>query len=603
MKKILLQLVFIVTAGTVQINAQEILQGIGYQAIARNAFNQPLVNIPIMLKISILGDNDGKQIYFLEQHQATTDEKGLFTIVVGQGKSEKGILEDVPWSNGELWLKVEITRTDQIPFNVVSNNRFMAVPYAMYAASASTLAPQSDESTEKNQSIYWTTGGNSGTIPPTHFVGSRDNKDLYIKTNDTPRIILTKEGQMRILSGVSGDEEAINSYPLIVQNSNQGIYIKVSGSRSGENNFITFADDINNTWWGAVEGQTVTELENTWEYKLQISKFAMELVVLAKKITSEFAKANGEAASVLDAGAAAGGYVKLGTWIGKLASLLAESITYNIQKRKEIGVSYSTGAADYAEWLERANDEPKLRFGQVVGVIGGKISLNTKDADHYRVISFNPGVVGNMPKPELKAKFEKVAFMGQVKVQVAGPVSLGDYIIPSGNNDGYGMAVAPSKMKIGDYKRIIGVAWEAAKDVPINYVNVAVGVGSYDLSQQVELLEKKINNIRDFLKGQSTLQVAEAGFGEHVAQSNQTELKKLIMDEDFDEMLDQNAGIYKEIFAKIITNLQEKGIDINAVPQLAEFLADPLPMMKKIRRDPEFISQWALVDQKLFNRK
>jgi hypothetical protein len=75
------------------------------------------------------------------------------------------------------------------------------------------------------------------------------------------------------------------------------------------------------------------------------------------------------------------------------------------------------------------------------------------------------------------------------------------------------------------------------------------------------------------------------------------------MDENFDEMLDQNAGIYKEIFAKITTNLKEKGIDINAVPQLAEFLADPLPIMKKIRRDPEFISQWALIDQKLLNRK
>jgi hypothetical protein len=604
MKKCLLWLVLVFVVAIVQTNvyAQESTQGIHYQAVARNSFNQPLVNMPVVLKISITGDDAAQQVFYTEQQEVSTNEQGLFTAIIGQGSQKKGQLSEVPWSKEKLWMKVEMIGNQNKTFNVLSNTRIMAVPYAMHAASAAALTPQGEEPTEKNQSIYWTTGGNTSTSPATHFLGTRDNKDLYLKTNNTTRVILTKEGQMQVFSGVTGDEDNVDSYPVVVQGSNQGIYIQVTGSRSNDNNFMTFADDENTIWWGAVEGQTVAELEDTWEYKLQIALFALDGVSAAAQLVEEVATAVGEIVSGLAAPAAVGTLTSAAAYALKLAELINSAITYTNKTHEEIGVSYASGAADYAEWLERVDGTPKMRYGQVVGIKGGKISFNTSEADHIRVISSKPGIIGNLPAASQKAKYEKVAFMGQVKVKVAGPVSVGDYIIPSGNNDGFGFAVNPAKMKIGDYTRIIGVAWETAKDAPINYINVAIGIGSNQLSEQIELLEKKVRNIKGYLKGQNPLQAGQADFANTPAALHST-LEKKITDEDFDRMLDKQQNIYTDLFAKVKSNLVAKGVDISAIPRLTELLDNPIPLIKELRRDPSLVSQWAILDQKLIDKK
>lgn len=584
--------------------AQDIAQGIRYQAVARNAVNQPMLNLPVSITITIASDNSAQNVHFIEHHETMTNEQGLFVVNIGQGKPRNGALADVPWANQELWLKVELSEKDQNAYTVVSNNRFMAVPYALHAASASALSPPTDGSTEKfNDSQEWTIAGNTGIVPNFQFLGNTDNQDLYLKTNNTTRVIFSKEGQMRINSNLNGDESSSTSYPLSVQGSDQGIYIQVSGSRSNDNNFMTFAD--NTQVWGAIEGETDAELKADWEYQLELEKFTLEGVSLAIEIGIEIAVGSAEAASGLDAGGAVGTFLKVAGFVAKAVNVLSGSITYVSKKSEELGVAYATGGADYAEWLERKVGEPKLHPGQIVGVKGGKISLNTNDADHYRVISWKPGVVGNLPKPGLMPKSEKVAFMGQVKVNVVGPVEQGDYIIPSGNNDGYGIAVAPNKMKIGDYIRIVGVAWEAGKSTTTNCINVAIGIGSNELSQQIELLEQKVKTVKGFLKSGASPQALDSALANSLSTATDfTTAQKQLSDEAFDQFLDQHAGLVNEIFAKVNTGLQQQeGLNMNAHPEMAAFFADPLAMIKKIRRDPGLVTQWALMDQKILNKK
>ena len=584
--------------------AQDIAQGIRYQAVARNAVNQPMLNLPVSITITIASDNSAQNVHFIEHHETMTNEQGLFVVNIGQGKPQNGALADVPWANQELWLKVELSEKDQNAYTVVSNNRFMAVPYALHAASASALSPPTDGSTEKfNDSQEWTIAGNTGIVPNFQFLGNTDNQDLYLKTNNTTRVIFSKEGQMRINSNLNGDESSSTSYPLSVQGSDQGIYIQVSGSRSNDNNFMTFAD--NTQVWGAIEGETDAELKADWEYQLELEKFTLEGVSLAIEIGIEIAVGSAEAASGLDAGGAVGTFLKVAGFVAKAVNVLSGSITYVSKKSEELGVAYATGGADYAEWLERKVGEPKLHPGQIVGVKGGKISLNTNDADHYRVISWKPGVVGNLPKPGLMPKSEKVAFMGQVKVNVVGPVEQGDYIIPSGNNDGYGIAVAPNKMKIGDYIRIVGVAWEAGKSTTTNCINVAIGIGSNELSQQIELLEQKVKTVKGFLKSGASPQALDPALAKPLSTATDfTTAQKQLSDEAFDQFLDQHAGLVNEIFAKVNTGLQQQeGLNMNVHPEMAAFFADPLAMIKKIRRDPGLVTQWALIDQKILNKK
>lgn len=123
------------------------------------------------------------------------------------------------------------------------------------------------------------------------------------------------------------------------------------------------------------------------------------------------------------------------------------------------GVTTSSSGSDYAEIIQRENPDEKLEPGDIVGVKEGKISKRTKNSDIFMVISTEPGVVGNSKDvQEIDSKGNIVAFMGQVPVKVRGIVQSGDYIIPSGLNDGVGIATKKRTAKC------VGQAWETSLD-------------------------------------------------------------------------------------------------------------------------------------------
>lgn len=161
---------------------------------------------------------------------------------------------------------------------------------------------------------------------------------------------------------------------------------------------------------------------------------------------------------------------------------------------KSEGITYGSKGADYAEWLPRLIVEDNLELGQVVGVFGGKISLNTENADQILVISSKPIVLGNMPDVDKEDFYEKVAFMGQVPTWVTGGVHVGDYILCSGRNDGAGIAVSPSKLKVEDIPRIVGKAWSSSSNSTLSLINVAIGLNRNDL---VDLVLKQQNELRE----------------------------------------------------------------------------------------------------------
>jgi hypothetical protein len=140
------------------------------------------------------------------------------------------------------------------------------------------------------------------------------------------------------------------------------------------------------------------------------------------------------------------------------------------------GIRYMTQGADYAEYLEKENPNEIIRKGDVVGVLNGKVSKRTDNAQQFLVASTSPAVAGNWPG-ENKDGYELIAFFGQVHVNVMGKVNLGDYIIPSGNNDGTGIAIAPNELTLEDKQRIIGRAWSSSETNESSYINVAIGFG------------------------------------------------------------------------------------------------------------------------------
>lgn len=438
------------------------------------------------------------------------------------------------------------------------------------------------------------------------------NSTLNVAGVTTLNNKLNSNGQVTINADVNGVDSDYNSYPLRVQGSNQGVAIKVDGSRNNSNNFVTFMDD--NGIQGRIEGQTTSELEDSQEYKTQVALFVLEGVALAADIVGLGTEAAGLTAAVITIPAAVGVGAQIASATVQAASLLTESITWSEDVHNNVGVAYESGSGDYAEWLERGKSEKDMVFGQIVGVKGGKLSLRTDQADHYMVVSKSPIVLGNMPAAEREKDYEKVAFMGQVPVRIVGKVAIGDYILPSGNHDGHGIAVHPADMKLGDYARIVGVAWQAAKDAPINIINVAVGINTNDLTskmvsmaQRLDSLNQKTDNILAYLQGKAPLQVSKSVTSVSAATPNnvtapalvQTHLTKTMSDTDFDRTIDQSAPQLLQLFGEAKNQLTAKGINVDSNPYLTAFFNDPIASVKQLRRDPTMSSQWGRVDQQL----
>ncbi len=601
MKKSLLLLLSILCLGF-SLSAQTVAGGIPYQGVVRDASGIPVANAPVTLRVTLGSvEKSNSATFYSEMQEVQTDEQGHFSIVIGEGKDAKGALSEVPWSRHQIWAEVALQTSALPSFRVLNHSRLLAVPYAMHAGTASELTNPQDQD-EKNQSIYWTTGGNSLTAPPTHFLGTQDNKDLIFKTNNTTRVKMTKEGQMQVYSGVDGADDNLNAYPMTVEGSDQGIYIKVNGSRDGDHNFVNFGDDQEFTW-GEIEGQTIPELEADWEYQLQVALYTLNGIAIGGSIVAWAAAAVGAFASGLNAASGVAIILDLAGLAVDLANLLQESITWGVKIREEIGVTYSSGAGDYAEWLQRGAGVRDLFAGEVVGITGGLISLNTQDADHLFVVSSTPIALGNQPAAKDLTRFEKIAFMGQVRTRVLGPVSVGDYILPSGNNDGFAIAVHPDDMKPGDYSHIIGVSWEnGLANVPFNWVNVAVGINANDLSREVVDLEKKVEAIMAYLKGQSGSVTGEGGAltaSQYVTTAPKVEGGKIFTDEEFDQVLDTNAEVLNELFAQTKARLIEMGNNPQDHPRLMAFLDNPVPVLKQIRRDPRFFNQWVQLDNNI----
>ena len=103
-------------------------------------------------------------------------------------------------------------------------------------------------------------------------------------------------------------------------------------------------------------------------------------------------------------------------------------------------------------------------------------------------ISTAPIVLGNSPTDGKTEDFEKVAFMGQIPISVRGIVNEGDFIIPSGLNDGTGFAIAPELLTIDEYTSIVGQAWSSSETNGVTLINTHVGLDNKDIGYIVKKL-------------------------------------------------------------------------------------------------------------------
>lgn len=326
--------------------------------------------------------------------------------------------------------------------------------------------------------------------------------------------------QIRLVSDMPDQSQGMENHPVLIDGGNNGLAIRVKGSRNNNTNFITFYDETVTTSWGRIEGETPEEFTNNADYnfdKRSLTYDSYDAIFDTSVAVYEFAKSLGEIGMASTSSTPCVGFgacvtAPIPSWIiGSTAQSIVAGLqivaagvgvgitqsNINIYDNNKIelqGVTYASGAGDYAEYLPRRNVNEKMSYGDIVGIIGGKVSKNLVGAEQMMVVSYKPIVLGNLPQPNRESEYEKIAFMGQVPAKVFGRVNIGDYIIPSGKNDGLGRAINPGDITANQLKNIVGVAWsENPNTLGVKLINTAVGINRNDSSSIIEELESKVN--------------------------------------------------------------------------------------------------------------
>lgn len=627
MKKILFTLI-ISFLSINYFNAQTIPQGMKYQAVARDISGLEITNEALSLKILFRGELNTSNIYYIETHDITTNEFGLFSLSIGEGKVEQGKFDKIPWAEENIWMELAIKEDGDKYYTTLSNSKLLAVPYAYHANTAGYIVDKNNPSQNNGSnagvpSQNWSLFGNSKTDPEKDKLGTTDYTDLifvtdnlerlkigadgkilidgdlevgkdltvgknvYLNANDTFSPLgetinygkFTSQGQVTINTILTGGESDYNAYPLRVEGSNQGIAIKLNaGTPNNSNNFITFFNSSGGAV-GRIEGETLSEATNTPEYIFDNALLVAEEIKATVNVGLSFIPT-----TVAGLGVSAG---PCGSCIAMAAADLVLAsvnlIGYNIFALENLGVTYQSGSADYAEWLERMDPNEKISAGDIVGVNGGKISKYTTNAQQYMVISTKPAILGNMPMTGKEGLYEKVAFMGQIPVKVRGIVLSGDYILPSGLNDGIGRAVSSDDITAKQYREIVGVAWSSSLfNEGISIVNMAIGLNANDVSRLVVQLENKFNALEERITALENVAIVSPKV-ETTQESKKTryEMALAYMPSELNDEIMEDAMLYLENEYKV------RGINIEDHPGLNKLFTDATYRAEIIKKTQE----------------
>jgi hypothetical protein len=106
-----------------------------YQAVARNDQGEIIANQNVGIKISIRQGSPNGTIVYAEEHNETTNDNGLLSMMVGNGAALSGSFADIDWGEGPYFIEVTMDETGGTNYSVMGTSQLVSVPYAKYADS------------------------------------------------------------------------------------------------------------------------------------------------------------------------------------------------------------------------------------------------------------------------------------------------------------------------------------------------------------------------------------------------------------------------------------------------------------------------------------
>ena len=101
---------------------------LSYQAIIRDASNNPVMMSTVGMQISILqGSSSGTAVY-VETQTPMTNANGLISIQIGTGMVVSGTFSTIDWGNGPYFIKSETDPAGGTAYTITGTNQVLSVP-------------------------------------------------------------------------------------------------------------------------------------------------------------------------------------------------------------------------------------------------------------------------------------------------------------------------------------------------------------------------------------------------------------------------------------------------------------------------------------------
>ena len=158
-------------------------EGINYQAVARDASGNALGDTTLDVTINISDDASMAIVLYSEEHSVTTNQFGLFTIIIGDGTTQTGTFSGIDWSGGNMFLNVEIGTLD------MGTTQLMSVPYALFASNVANTAVVDSTKLIGTDLIIYFGGDSTQTDLSSLATTSTDTISSFSLIGDSLRII------------------------------------------------------------------------------------------------------------------------------------------------------------------------------------------------------------------------------------------------------------------------------------------------------------------------------------------------------------------------------------------------------------------------------
>ncbi|MFN4122229.1 MAG: hypothetical protein ACK4GL_02860 [Flavobacteriales bacterium] len=135
-------LLLLLFASLQSLYGQNVPQAINYQAVARNATGEIIANQNIALRVSVISGSSSGSVAYAELHSTSSNAFGLINLQIGLGSPLNGNINEIDWSTGNFWLRVEMDVNGGNNFTEIGSSQLLSVPFAFYAETSGNVGPQ-----------------------------------------------------------------------------------------------------------------------------------------------------------------------------------------------------------------------------------------------------------------------------------------------------------------------------------------------------------------------------------------------------------------------------------------------------------------------------